>query len=491
MALVTADDIYQLYCPQPCGRRVYLCENRPELRAPPSEYDQLLMRFGREHEEAHLSTLPTPVRPKYPRGDLTAGAEETRRLMSQRAPVIHQGVVLSAASGMAGIPDFLVLQNDAYLLRDTKLAVNLDRHPEIPLQLSLYARAFEESVGSPPAATQVVLRDGTVTDVGVIDVGETIREVVELKEADDAMDEAVGWSKCEPCAFSEYCWREAEERHDPGVVVGVDQGLRNTLVEAGYDTYDRLLDMEAEQLAEMQRPWGTGQRRVGPKLAARILRQARVLMSGDHELFAEPEPLPDVPCVYFDIEADPHDEGLENKVYLWGLYEDLAEGREPTYWGEIVGPGDDGDREGWFRFLDRVSELVEERGWMPFVHYSHYERTWVRKYIDRWGDPEGVAGDLLEALWDLEARAVRKALCLPVPSYGLKQIEKHTGFQRSQEDYGSLWSVVRYHEWVEAATPEEKERIRDELLQYNREDCEAMRHVLGWLRRITRARRTT
>lgn len=29
---------------------------------------------------------------------------------------------------------------------------------------------------------------------------------------------------------------------------------------------------------------------------------------------------------------------------------------------------------------------------MPFVHYSHYEQTQMKAYVQRWGDPDGVSG---------------------------------------------------------------------------------------------------
>jgi predicted RecB family nuclease len=80
-------------------------------------------------------------------------------------------------------------------------------------------------------------------------------------------------------------------------------------------------------------------------------------------------------------------------------------------------------------------------------------------------------------------KAIQRALCLPIPSYGLKQVEQYAGFQRSQADYGGLWSVVRYREWLEAGTSDERERIADELLRYNREDCEAMQWVMEWAER--------
>ena len=76
---------------------------------------------------------------------------------------------------------------------------------------------------------------------------------------------------------------------------------------------------------------------------------------------------------------------------------------------------------------------------------------------------------------------------MPVPSYGLKEVERYAGFKRSQADYGGLCSVVRYREWLDAGAGGERERIADELLRYNCEDRQAMRWVMEWVAKQRRA----
>lgn len=482
--MITADDVYTFFRPSPCRRRVYLWARRPELAAPPSEYDRLIMACGRAHEQAHLATFPDAVRPKYAPGDLRAGSEATRALIVQRSPVIYQGVLCAESVGMAGIPDFLIRKGDTYVIRDAKLAINLDNHREIPVQLSLYATAFRGAFGASPAELEVVLGNKTVVEVPETEVQEVVREVVMLKQSAQEPDEPVGWSKCAECAFREHCWSRAEAQCDPAVVYGVDQELRNTLLKAGVNTYQKLLSMRVDSLAGLKRPWGKGERRVGEKLAERIQRQVRVLISGKHEVLATPDVPAEAPCLYFDIEADPHDEGLENKVYLWGLLVERADGSLPEYFGTLSQEGEKGDRDGWVEFLNRTAPLLKELGNVPVVHYSHYERTWLKKYIERWGDSCDAGKGMLDLLWDMQGKTVQPAICFPIPSYGLKLVEQCAGFKRSQKNYGSLWSVVRYHEYLGAAGEGDRSRIAAELLRYNREDCEAMRHVLHWVRQV-------
>ncbi len=477
--MITSADIRSLYNPSRCPKRVWLAANREDLVGKPSEYDQLLMEQGQQHEQAHLATLPPAMRPSYPPGNFEIGAQATKALMDEGVAAIYQGVVRSEKLGIVGIPDFLIRVGDNYTIRDAKLAVKLNAHPEIALQVSLYADAFTDMIGDPPVGLEVALGDGTVSDVEHVPTTEVIHEILSLQDRQDEPDEAVGWSKCEPCPFGKYCWEKAEESRDVATVYGVDQSLSNVLHDMGVATFDDLVSLAPGSLAEIRRPHGDRMVRVG-KRAPAILRQARVLIADEYERFAQPELPGDGPVVYFDIESDPHDE-VGNKVYLWGVLTDRGDGSEPTYWGEVAGAGKDEDERAWFSFLDHAGDLMDEQGDLPFVHYSPYERTWVAKYIERFGDPDGTAERVMGLLFDMRPRTILGAYCFPVPSYGLKAIEKQTGFERSQEEYGSLWSVVCYHRWL-AAEGDERERLGRELLTYNEEDCAAMKWVVDWVR---------
>jgi predicted RecB family nuclease len=64
----------------------------------------------------------------------------------------------------------------------------------------------------------------------------------------------------------------------------------------------------------------------------------------------------------------------------------------------------------------------------------------------------------------------------------LKQVEQLTGFERQLTDAGGDWSMARYIEATETNDAELRDSIMDEILEYNREDLEAIWAVLGWLR---------
>ena len=483
--MINATDFHTYYQLVECPRRLWLDANRPDLKAPPSEFDQLLFRKGREHEQAHLATFSEYARPAYRPGDLAAGAAATARLLSEGTAVIYQGVLMSPDRGLAGIPDFLIREGDTYLVREVKLALNLDRHPEIPAQIGLYSHILQTGHGVSVPRGEVLLGNGELVLLDPIAIGDLVGRLAAIKATPDEPDEAVGWSKCQPCAFFDYCWNAAIQARDPAVVAGIEQGLRHALLRAGIRRYDGLATVGVDQLADMRFQQKTRERKVGEKTAEKVLRQVAVLMSGQMQIVCPPQ-LPSAgPVVYFDIESNPLEADLDPIVYLWGLLVDRAGRAAPEYWGGIASPGTEGDASAWQAFLAKAADVFRELGDVPFVHYAAYEKTWTRKYIERWGDRDGIGERVLGRLVDLYP-TITGSLCLPVHSYGLKQVEKYAGFQRQQVDYGSLWSVARYNAYLETADEAERKAIEGELLTYNEEDCVAMRHVLKWAARLRR-----
>ena len=181
----------------------------------------------------------------------------------------------------------------------------------------------------------------------------------------------------------------------------------------------------------------------------------------------------------FDIENDIYDAELGVKVYLWGLL--VATERGPLEPSLIVaGQGREGDKQGWQDFLRASQDIFRIYGEIPFVHYAIHEKTWVGKYIERYGDSGDIGARVLDNLWDMQ-RAVTKSLVLPIYSYGLKHVETLTGFERTQEEYGGLWSLVTYDKYLNAASPGEAEHILQTILTYNSEDLLASLATYEWL----------
>jgi predicted RecB family nuclease len=259
----------------------------------------------------------------------------------------------------------------------------------------------------------------------------------------------------------------------------VDQGLARQLHSDGITTPQELVSgMDIQRLSDLKRPWGARQQKVGKK-AASILLNAKVLISDKEEVLA-PATIPAHDnYVIFDLEGmPPHLDELET-IYLWGMQ---VYGTNPgNFLGVTSGFGVDGDREGWNAFLDAADAIFAEYGDIPFVHWHHYERAHIQMYVQRYGDPNGVADRVLGNLLDL-LPVTKNSIVLPLPSYSLKVVEEYVGFERTQDEFGGSWAMAKFILATETDNENERNSLMAEILKYNEEDLAATWAVFEWLR---------
>ncbi len=89
-------------------------------------------------------------------------------------------------------------------------------------------------------------------------------------------------------------------------------------------------------------------------------------------------------------------------------------------------------------------------------------------------------------LFDMQ-NPVLNCLALPLQGYGLKDICKHpnlVNFQWENEESGSQWSVVQFNRFRSEKDLTEKQKLKTELLSYNRDDVIATRRLEIWIRKL-------
>ena len=448
-------------------------------------FTQLLRDLGARYEAEHLKTFPAHL--DLSDGDFQQRRQDTLAAVNRGEDVIYQGVLFGwlASNGeedfIVGIPDLLIREGDAYVIRDCKLARHLGPHPEVLRQLELYGWLYEQTFGSPPVRLEVLLGDGSLQDVpydGGASALAVLDEIKQLATAPQAPYEPVGWSKCGGCAFHDTCWPAAESRQDVALLPGVDQGLARHLHEQGVNTYQQLLaSYTTESLSETKRPQGTQFRKVG--LAARkAMLHAQALAEG-RTIHLAPFPFSlDRGYVMFDLEGIPSQLDELEKIYMWGMQ--VFGPSTGDYRPALATLGPDGDATGWLRFLEEAASIFREHGDIPFVHWAVFEKTMINKYVTRYGDREGVAQRVLDNLVDL-LPITQDTVVLPDPSYSLKVVELRAGFRRSMEEYGGSWSIAQYIRAVETGDEAVYNETMGDILLYNREDLEATWAVFTWL----------
>jgi predicted RecB family nuclease len=114
-------------------------------------------------------------------------------------------------------------------------------------------------------------------------------------------------------------------------------------------------------------------------------------------------------------------------------------------------------------------------------HFSSYEKSKLAALERKYGvtDETGLE-NFRRRMVDL-LPIVKNSVVLPAQGYGLKKIAPFVGLKYSAADPGGAQSIVWFHQYQ--ANPNNTEVV-SELLQYNREDCIAMKSVEEWLRQL-------
>jgi predicted RecB family nuclease len=321
--------------------------------------------------------------------------------------------------------------------------------PEILLQVGLYGWLFTIACGSRPKAIQVHSGTNEIVDIpydGGTSALRKLEQLLALKQLQKEQYEPVGWSKCGGCGFNERCWAEAEAASVVALIPDVDQSLAKALHAIGVCTREELLAaFNVTSLTDFKRPVGTRQQKVG-KRAERILLFADAMEKQQEKILAVPA-IPLFPnYVMFDLEGMPPQCDELDRIYLWGMQ---VFGDNPTeFMPSVAGFGTNGDKEGWLDFLGKAEQIFQQYGDLPFVHWAAYEKSYLDRYIKRYGDVNGIAARVKANLLDLLTVA-RDSVVLPLPSFSLKVIEKYVGYKRPQTVYGGDFSMAMFIEAVE------------------------------------------
>jgi predicted RecB family nuclease len=464
----------------------------------PSTYadDDLLARtakLGDAHEQRHLAQLRAEHgdditmigRPRpYTAAGLIAAAESTKAAVARRAPVIYQAAMFDGR--FVGFADFLILTEDGYRLRDTKLARSVK--VEALLQLAAYADALA-TAGVPVAPeVELVLGNGTVAGYPVAELlpvylprRAQLQRLLDEHQAGGhpACWDAPGLRACHRC---DDCSVQVRDRDDLLLVAGMRMGQRARLIDAGISTM--------HELAEHRGPV--------PQLSARIVRslteQARLQVSPrvdgkpPYEVIdAQPLtglPEPDKGDLFFDYEGDPlwtengRDWGLE---YLWGTL--TATGDFHPLWAhDRVN-----ERQALIDFLALVRKQRKRHPNMHIYHYAAYEKSTLLRLSGRYGVGEDEVDDLLRngVLVDL-LPLVRKSIRVGTESYSIKYLEPlyMGGELRDGEVTKATDSITEYARYCELTAEgqlDEAAAVIKGIEDYNRYDCRSTHQLRNWL----------
>ncbi len=268
---------------------------------------------------------------------------------------------------------------------------------------------------------------------------------------------------CPECVFQTRCRKIAIEKDDLSLLANLPGKERSRLNSKGIFTVN--------QLSYTFRP-----RRRTKRLAAKpekyhhslkalAIRERKIHIVGNPTLQIEGTP------VFFDVEGLPD----RDFYYLIGVQVggDTGSMRHALWADTAV------DEEHiWSAFLGILSGIDNP----VLIHYGNFETMFLKRMCDRYGQPRENSPAAKAIACSVNLLSVIFAqIYFPSYSNGLKEIARFLGFEWTDPSSSGLQSIVWRHRWEELRDP----TIREKLIAYNTDDCEALRLVAHTLARLS------
>lgn len=484
-----------LYNYSQCPHRLYLdLFEDPDKRNPENAFIKLLWERGIDFEKQVVAGLEIPFL------DLSAysGTEKenkTNDALSQGVPFIYSARI--STDNLVGEPDLLFKQKKGYIAGDIKSGSAFeggtdesDGKPKThyALQLSLYTDILEKlgysSTGNPfiydingrevsyDLSQPRSKRDKATWQEIYLRTLSDVHQIVNK----NIVTSPAHTSVCKLCHWRTHCFKHLVRTKDLTLIPELGRKKREIM----NIQFKRFNDFAHKSFQEFV----VGKKTIFPGIGISTLNKyhdrAKLLAKIDkHAYSKKPIYLTQTDTeLFFDIETDP----IRNFCYLHGFVE--RHHQDPTTEKYI------------YFFSDEIDEKQEERAFIDAWHYikqhfpcnvyyySSYEKTIWKKLSEKY--PEIVTISELESFFnsplvvDLYYDVVKKYTEWPTYSYSIKDLARYLGFRWRDESPSGAESIEWYHRWIEQGNIEIKERI----LQYNEDDCIAMRVLLEGIQNL-------
>jgi predicted RecB family nuclease len=262
---------------------------------------------------------------------------------------------------------------------------------------------------------------------------------------------------CPSCPFRDACLQKAEKEDNLSLLDRMTPKLMRKYHDKGIFT--------VRQLSHIYKP------RRSRKKAKRQVRhslelQALAIRTGKIHV----EHLPELPRGPVDLVLDLEGVPDRGAHYLAGLL--VCRGGEAEY--ESFWADNEKDEAAmWSALVDRLAAFPDA----PIYHYGSYEKKAFAVLAKRHGKGGGLSDRLINV-----ASSVYGKVYFPVRANGLKPLGRYLGATWTDPQASGLQTLAWRHRWEKTR----EERFRQSLLQYNHEDCEAVRLLVDHLERIRR-----
>jgi predicted RecB family nuclease len=329
------------------------------------------------------------------------------------------------------------------------------------------ALALAKALGAKVGIAKIIHGDkGTTSRLKAGALSRTVNKIVDqianLLTSSSAPDLILN-KHCPECGFQSRCRKNAVERDDLSLLANMPDKERVRLNGKGIFTVNQL-SYTFRPRRRIKRS-STKPEKYHHSLKALAIREKKVHVVGDPHLRI------DGTAVYFDVEGLPD----RDLYYLVGVCIEDANGvTRHSLWADTAAD----EERVWKFFLDILSGIDHP----ILIHYGSFETIFLKRMCDRYGGPSKETA---------AARAISNAVNIlsfifaqiyfPTYSNGLKEIARCLGFEWGDPSFSGLQSIIWRHDWESSGDP----KVREKLIAYNREDCEALRLIVRTLRRLS------
>lgn len=487
---ITAAMLYDLAtCPHRVTMDLFA---NPAERDPPNPFVELLWERGTSYEREAIAGLHEPFVDLSP----YAGDEKVRltlEAMRRGERLIYSGRIQIA--NLLGEPDLLRRQGTGYIAGDIKSGSGEeggeeDSKPKIryAVQLGLYTDALER-IGLSAARRAFVwdIHGDEVpydfqTPYGKRNPRTLWQDYEEALGAAEAIVSGTEktlpayFSGCKLCHWYSACVKRVKDTDDLTMIPELGRTKRDTMHDRVH-TVSELANLSPETFVVGKKTTFPG---IGPDMLMKFHERAKLLTSMNATPYSHvPITLPSFDReIFFDIEVDP----LRGICYLHGFIERLRR--------------DNSTEKFEFAFADEATAKAESnafaRAWAYLLnrrpcgiyYYSKYERTIYRGLQQKF--PEICSAEEIEELFapahavDLYNDIIRKSTEWPTWDFSIKTLANYLGFSWRDTHPSGAASIEWFHRWIETGDPSVRQRVID----YNEDDCRAMRVLRDALDRL-------
>jgi len=268
---------------------------------------------------------------------------------------------------------------------------------------------------------------------------------------------------CPECQFKNSCYKKLKERDCISLLPGMSEKVLAKYHSKGMFTIT--------QLSHIFRPRRRGRRPQNPNgsylwdLKALAIREQKTFViyppdmeKSSTEIFIDFEGLPEEGWVYL-IGIVIKAEGKENDIY--------------SYWAN--------DKSEEEQIFQNLFEILIAHPDVPIYYYGSYESKALKLAAKKW------SGIFEQELPEIERRLVnvlsylRTHVYPPTYGNGLKEVAGFLGFQWRDQEADGVLSMKWRKDWETSRD----DILKEKLLQYNRDDCNALAKVSQWLLQLT------